>query len=242
LAVDAIGPELAVELLLVHVLRLVDLEQQRGGVADDIGTGLGREEEHARVAQAHGVVLAEGDGAEARLAEARPEPEHADAQLRPEGRRALDGVAAPAERRREQEQLDLRRQSFLPPWRAISTVIDRPRRSKTDRRIARPASHWYGRSRGMVSIVRAPLSGDQAQHELRHHGAGDDEDQPIDARPHLGDVALERAQPLGERLRRRRAGGAAPGVAARREAGECGGDAVSHRGHVPARVVRRASR
>ena len=48
-------PEVAVELLRLDVLRLIDLEQQRRGVADDVRVGLGGEEDGARGAVLDGV-------------------------------------------------------------------------------------------------------------------------------------------------------------------------------------------
>ncbi len=69
------GPELPVELLAVHVLGLVHLQEQGRRVADHVGRRLRREEELTGAAEAHRVaVLAGGQGVEASLEDPTPQP------------------------------------------------------------------------------------------------------------------------------------------------------------------------
>ncbi len=89
------GPKVALVLLLIHVLRFVDLQQDIGRRAHHVAGAVGREEEDARVAQAQHVAMlalpaAVGEGHRQFPLQALL----AGHKLRHEGRRGLDDLAA----------------------------------------------------------------------------------------------------------------------------------------------------
>jgi hypothetical protein len=117
------GAELAVELLLVHVLRLIDFEEELRGVADDVGVGFGGEEDEASAAELDDVAgLRLRERHEALLGQATPEAAEADLTLRDERRRALDALGVAAKVAREQERLEVRRELVLA---ALARELDR---------------------------------------------------------------------------------------------------------------------
>ena len=99
-------PELLEELLRVHVLRLVDLQEQVGRRADDVRRGLGAQEGLLRPPVPHDVpAFQPPPPPEARVAQPVPQPAQAHQRLGVEGRRGLHQPRAVLVRQQRQGQL-----------------------------------------------------------------------------------------------------------------------------------------
>lgn len=116
-------PEVAIEFLFVHVLRLVHFQQELRAVPDNVCLALRRHEQRASPPHAHDVSCFDrGDARQARLRQPRPEPSQADPCLGLERRRALHAVDSAAGMQREQQRFQLRRELVLA---ALARHLDR---------------------------------------------------------------------------------------------------------------------
>ena len=200
--------EIAVELLFVHVLRFIDLQQELRAVPHHVRLRLCRHEQQPRSSDANRVSCFDRrDRRKARLHQSRPEPPQADTALRLERRSALDGVDLVPQVDREQQRLDLRRQLVLTTLTgdlygdASPLSIEHALQD----RATRLDLVWTQLLLPRTSLDRHALAR-QSEDQLCRHGPREQEDQAVDAAFDLVKLMFQRTEPLVDdgpkRLRR----------------------------------------